>query len=252
MALNIFIADLHLSSDRPDTIDLLMHFLQSYPSGGDNLYVLGDLFDAWVGDDDDAPLADQIRCAFQALMSRGVSLYLQRGNRDFLLGKRFMHQTGAKLLPDCYRVMIAGQPTLLMHGDLLCTDDVAYQKARRTLRNPLFQWLMLRKSLVSRRKMAATYRQLSREKTGSTAADIMDANAQTVMRYLQKYRVTQLIHGHTHRPMVHHITLPGGQPAKRYVLGEWYADRACALIDNGEIIFEENICSPSLLKKVCI
>ena len=237
---NIFISDLHLSEDRPQTVAMFLRFLQQRPQPGDSLYILGDLFDAWIGDDDDAPLAQQVRQAFRALTARGVKLFLQRGNRDFLMGKRLMRDTGAVLLDDPHRMQVAGKPTLLMHGDLLCTDDHAYQKARRKLRNPLFQWLALRKSLAARRQMAADYRRRSGEVTAMTAADIMDANDETIVEYLRRHKATQMIHGHTHRPAVHQH-LVDGREATRYVLDEWHDDQAAAWVDDGNTLRREAI-----------
>ena len=244
---NLFISDLHLSSERPATLQMFLDFLRVRPHTGDSLYILGDLFDVWIGDDDDAPLAITVRDAFRELTGRGVKLYLQRGNRDFLMGKRLMRETGAELLPDPYRVKIAGKPTLLMHGDLLCTDDVAYQKARRKLRNPIFQWLALRRSLDARRKMAADYRRRSGETTAMTAAEIMDANPDTVIDYLKRHQASQMIHGHTHRPAVHEHELGNGMTAKRYVLSEWHDRHASVWVDDGERLRQENIGHPDRL-----
>lgn len=228
-----FISDLHLAEERPRTVALFERFLADYPQHGDRLYILGDLFDVWVGDDDDAALAQRIRAALHATAARGVALSIQRGNRDFLMGRRLMRACGAERLPDPHVTTVAGEPTLLMHGDLLCTDDVDYQKARRRLRNPLFQWVMLRKSLASRRRIAADYRRRSGEKTAMTPAEIMDVNPHTVVDYLVRHRVRRLIHGHTHRPGTHRHRLPDGSTATRIVLPEWHADHAAAWVDDG-------------------
>ena len=237
----IFISDLHLAETRLPTTALFEQFLARRPQTGDQLYILGDLFDAWIGDDDDAPLAERVRTALRSLTQRGVEVLVQRGNRDFLMGRRLMREIGATLLPDPYLTTVAGQPTLLMHGDLLCSDDLAYQKARRKLRNPLFQWLALRRSLAARRAMAAEYRRRSGEVTAMTAADIMDANQQTILDYLRRYGATQMIHGHTHRPAVHEHRLPDGGIAHRYVLDEWHADHAAAWVDDGTQLRREQI-----------
>jgi len=237
----IFISDLHLSESRPETTRLFERFLSERPHPGDQLYILGDMFDAWVGDDDDAPLAERVRSALRKLSDRGVEVLIQRGNRDFLLGRRFMRETGATLLPDPYLTEVAGKPTLLMHGDLLCSDDLAYQKARRKLRNPLFQWLALRRSLAARRRLAAEYRRRSGEVTAMTAADIMDANEQTIREFLQRHHAAQLIHGHTHRPAVHQHPLADGSVAQRHVLDEWHADHAAAWVDDGTQLQREEI-----------
>lgn len=231
-----FISDLHLADERPGTIALFEHFLRDYPHPADRVFILGDLFDVWIGDDDDTALADRVRLALRQLSGRGVGLFIQRGNRDFFMGKRLMRETGATLLPDTHVTTVAGQATLLMHGDLLCTDDVEYLKARRRFRNPIFQWLMLRKSLASRRDIADNIRRRSREQKALKAENIMDVNPDTVLRYVRKYRATQLIHGHTHRPALHAVTLENGQTASRLVLPEWHADHAAAWVDdNGQL-----------------
>jgi UDP-2,3-diacylglucosamine hydrolase len=233
MAAQWFISDLHLADERPETAALFEHFLASCPQPGDRLFILGDLFDAWIGDDDDGAFADRVRAALRDLTTGGVGLSIQRGNRDFLMGRRLMRDCGATLLPDCHVTEVAGQPTLLMHGDLLCTDDVDYQRARRRFRNPLFQWLMLRKPLPERRRIAADYRRRSAQATAEKTADIMDVNPETVVRYLRRYRVRQLIHGHTHRPATHRHPLPTGGAATRIVLPEWHAAEAAAWFDDG-------------------
>ena len=231
-----FISDLHLAIERPHTLTLFEHFLASYPQPGERLFILGDLFDVWIGDDDDAELANRVRRALRSASDRGVKTFIQRGNRDLIMGKRLVRECGAMLLPDCFVTTVAGQSTLLMHGDLLCTDDVDYQKMRRRFRNPLFQWLMLRKPLQERRRIVAQYRSRSRELTALKPADIMDVNAATVVRFLKKHRVSQLIHGHTHRPAQHEHQLPDGTLATRLVLPEWHEDHAVAWVDDGKIL----------------
>lgn len=234
-----FVSDLHLSEQRPGTIALFTDFVAELPEPGDRLFILGDLFDAWIGDDDDAALADTVRIALRAASDRGISVAIQRGNRDFLMGRRLMRACGAELLPDCYRTAVVGRPTLLMHGDLLCTDDIAYQKARRRFRNPLFQWLMLAKSLAKRRQIAADYRRRSGEETALKPANIMDVNDDTVVDYLRRYDVELLIHGHTHRPAWHrHTSRDGRVAADRLVLPEWHEDRAAAWMDDGNTLQE--------------
>jgi UDP-2,3-diacylglucosamine hydrolase len=228
-----FISDLHLSADRPQALALFERFAAELPLPDDRLYILGDLFDAWIGDDDDSDLADRVRSALRTADARGVKVSIQRGNRDFLMGRRLMHDCGATLLPDCHLESVAGRKTLLMHGDLLCTDDVDYMKVRRWLRNPVFQWFMLRKPLAERRRIAADYRRRSAAATSSKPADIMDVNPDTVVRYLRRFDVRQLIHGHTHRPALHEITLPDGHGATRLVLPEWHDDAAMAWLDDG-------------------
>ena len=232
-----FIADVHLSSTRPTTLALWQRFIQNGPQTGDSLYILGDLFDTWVGDDDDAPLAEQVRHTLRQLTQRGVTLGIQRGNRDFMLGKTFARQVGATLLPDQQVLQVAGLPTLLLHGDQLCTDDHAYQKARRRLRNPCLQWLLRHRSLAARRRIATAYRERSLASQAQRNLDELDAVTTTVLDYLQRYQVQQMIHGHTHRPAVHQHTLPHGQIAYRYVLDEWHTAHASVWVDDGARLY---------------
>jgi len=231
-----FISDLHLAIERPHTLTLFEHFLSELPEPGDHLFILGDLFDVWIGDDDDAELANRVRTALRAASDRGITLFIQRGNRDLVMGRRLMRECGATLLDDCFVTTVAGQQTLLMHGDLLCTDDVDYQKARRRFRNPFFQWFMLRKPLQERRRIVAGYRRRSREVTALKPADIMDVNADTIVRYLDRYRVKHLIHGHTHRPARHEHQLSDGTVATRLVLPEWHEDHATVWMDDGKTL----------------
>ncbi len=241
MATQWFISDLHLAGERPATVELFERFLRDFPQSGDRLFILGDLFDTWVGDDDDDDLANQVRDALAELTQREVKIAIQRGNRDFLMGPRLMHACGATLLPDCYVTPVAGLRTLLMHGDLLCTDDVDYQKLRRRLRNPVLQWLLLRRSLKSRRRIADDYRRRSGEATSMKASEIMDVNDTTVRRYLQRYAVRRLIHGLTHRPAIHQHKLADGNHATRLVLPEWNNARAVAWRDDGQTLAPEEI-----------
>lgn len=231
-----FISDLHLAIERPRTIALFEQFLAKYPRSGDHLFILGDLFDVWIGDDDDAEVANRVRAAIRATANRGVLVLIQRGNRDLIMGRRLMQETGARLLPDLHVTAVAGQPTLLMHGDLLCTDDVEYQKARRRFRNPLFQWFMLRKPLWVRRKIVSHYRRRSREAKASKPAGIMDVNRDTVVEYLNRFEVRNLIHGHTHRPAFHRVDLGDNRPASRLVLPEWHEDHVMIWFDDGQTL----------------
>ncbi|MCB1774464.1 MAG: UDP-2,3-diacylglucosamine diphosphatase [Gammaproteobacteria bacterium] len=231
-----FISDLHLAEERPETIALFERFLSEFPQPGDRVFILGDLFDVWVGDDDDSAIADRIRADLRGLTRRKVELLVQQGNRDFAMGKRLMREVAARLLPDTHVANVAGQPTLLMHGDLLCTDDVEYQKTRKRFRNPIFQWLMLRKSLAARNRIADDIRRRSRERKALKSENIMDVNADTVVDYLRRFRVRQLIHGHTHRPARHAIRLPDGSDAWRLVLPEWHHDHAAAWVDDGKAL----------------
>jgi len=225
----LFISDLHLSPERPETIRLFLGFLAGRARRAEHLYILGDLFDAWIGDDDDTPPYPQIRAALRDLVTAGTACTLLPGNRDFLLGRRFCRDTGCTLARDPTLIRVAGVPTLLMHGDLLCTADLDYLRFRRRVRNPLVKRLFLWKSLRSRRALAEGYRRQSgAAKTDKTAA-VMDADRAAVADYLGRWRATHLIHGHTHRPADHELTSLG-QPARRTVLAEWHPERGEVLV----------------------
>jgi UDP-2,3-diacylglucosamine hydrolase len=226
---SVFVSDLHLSPDRPATVDLFLAFLAGRAREADQLYLLGDIFDAWIGDDDDGTPNAEVKAALAAITASGVRCHLMHGNRDFLIGRAFSRETGCRLLRDPTLARFAGEPTLLMHGDLLCTDDVAYQRFRRRIRNPLVRRLFLWRSLAARRKVAADYRRKSGAATAEKTADIMDVNQETVARYLRRYGATRLIHGHTHRPGDHRMQIDGRE-AVRSVLAEWHPDRGEMLV----------------------
>ncbi|VAX08056.1 UDP-2,3-diacylglucosamine diphosphatase [hydrothermal vent metagenome] len=228
LQINLFISDLHLKQEQPDTIELFLRFLQQQASTADNLYILGDLFDTWVGDDDTATPVPEITTALRELADKGTRIFLQHGNRDFLLGDEFMAATGCALLPDPHCIDLAGIPTLLMHGDLLCTDDTEYQQARIFLRGEAFTQDFLSKDIATRKGIAADYRKRSGEVTSIKTDGIMDVNQETVVTTMRQYGVLRLIHGHTHRPGIHDFDLDG-QPAQRIVLSEWHHDHSAAL-----------------------
>lgn len=218
----LFIADLHLDDSRPQITDLFEHFLAGDEvRQADALYILGDLVEAWIGDDDDAELPTRIAQATRAVRDAGVPVYFMAGNRDFLLGEDFARRAGLTLLEDGTVHELYGHPTLLMHGDVLCTDDVAYQTVRRQVRTPQWKAQIMAMSLDARRAFAAKAREDSRAHTGATMETIMDVNADAVAEAMRHAGVTRLIHGHTHRPAVHDFTLDGS-PAQRIVLGDWY------------------------------
>jgi UDP-2,3-diacylglucosamine hydrolase len=224
MAESLFISDLHLAPERPAAVDLFLGFLHRRAREADELYILGDLFDAWIGDDDDQPPYPEIRRALRLLADSGTRCAILRGNRDFLIGKRFARETGCQLLGDPHAMNLAGTRTLLMHGDLLCTDDVPYQRFRRRVRNPLVIRLFLLKSLARRREIAADYRRKSGRAIAEKASDIMDVNRQAVEDYMRRQGALHLIHGHTHRPADHRFELDGKR-VMRSVLAEWQDDR---------------------------
>jgi UDP-2,3-diacylglucosamine hydrolase len=226
---SLFIADLHLAPECPATIRLFLNFLEGRARRAERVYILGDLFDAWIGDDDDGPPYPELRAALRDLTASGAACLLMHGNRDFLIGRRFARETGCTLLRDPHLAELAGVPTLLMHGDLLCTDDVPYQRFRHKVRNPLVQRLFLWKSLARRRAIAADYRRRSGAATALKAEAIMDVNQAEVERRMRRYGAQRLIHGHTHRPADHAFALDG-QPASRLVLADWHEDRGEVLV----------------------
>jgi UDP-2,3-diacylglucosamine hydrolase len=227
----LLIADLHLDPSRPQITDLFEHYLASDEvRHADALYILGDLVEAWVGDDDDAELPARIAAATRAVRDAGVPVYFMVGNRDFLLGPAFAARAGLTLLDDGTVHDIHGRRTLLMHGDVLCTDDIAYQAVRRQVRTPEWQAQILAMPLQARRAFAAKAREDSKSHTGNTMESIMDVNADAVAEAMRKAGVTRLIHGHTHRPAVHDFQLDGA-PAQRIVLGDWYEQGSVLRVD---------------------
>ncbi len=229
----LLIADLHLSGERSATVELFLRFLKDEASRSQNLYILGDMFDVWIGDDDRTEPIPQIFKALSDLAARGTGLFLLKGNRDFLIGDGFCRETGCSLLHDPAVVNLSGGPTLLMHGDLLATDDLNYQRDRDYLRSDDFRDNFLSKSLDERTAMAADMRQQSREAQANLPDNIMDVNQQTVEQYMRQNGTWQLIHGHTHRPATHNFRLDG-RPARRIVLADWKGNMGPYLIDHGD------------------
>ncbi len=218
----LFISDLHLSKERPHITALFERFLRDEASRAEALYILGDLFEYWIGDD--ACEQDEYRdtvAAIRSVSAGGVPVFLQHGNRDFLLGAQFCAAAGCTLLADPTVIDLYGKPTLLMHGDLLCTDDVEYQAVRQRIRDPRFVQAFLAKPAAEREAVVRDYRAQSKAVTSQKAADIMDVNTQTVSATMRQHRVHRLIHGHTHRPAQHRFQLDG-RDAVRIVLGDWY------------------------------
>ena len=231
----LFISDLHLDPSRPQITGLFERYLAGDEvRHADALYILGDLVEAWIGDDDDAELPARIATATRAVRDAGVPVYFMVGNRDFLLGHAFAERAGMTLLDDGAVHDIQGRPTLLMHGDVLCTDDVAYQAVRRQVRNPEWQAQILSMPLEARRAFAAKAREDSKAHTGSTMESIMDVNADTVAKAMREAGVSRLIHGHTHRPAVHAFQLDGDL-AERIVLGDWYEHGSVLRVDRNGV-----------------
>ncbi len=217
----LFISDLHLKPESPHLAAILLELLDGRARTAQALYVLGDLFEAWPGDDDlDDPFNAPIVAAFRALGATGTRLHFQHGNRDFLLGPTFMEATGGTLLPEETVVDLAGTPTLLMHGDQLCTDDLAYQQFRAQVRNPLWQKGLLAQPLAARKHLARQLREGSDAAKSGKSMEIMDVNGDAVAAAFRRHGVQRMIHGHTHRP-ARHVHDVDGIPRERIVLSDW-------------------------------
>ncbi|HFC92645.1 MAG TPA: UDP-2,3-diacylglucosamine diphosphatase [Leucothrix mucor] len=236
-----FIADLHLDDSRPDITQLFIEFLDSIKLKADELYILGDLFEYWIGDDvlelkpeacpNTVKLMQTVVAQLKALADSGVNIYLGHGNRDFLIGDQFAQAVGASLLDEMTVIDLYGTPTLLMHGDTLCTDDIEYQQLRVILRNPQWQADFLSKSIQDRIKEADNLRLISQKQTKDKQADSLDVNQQQVEKIMREFNVRQLIHGHTHRPATHEFLLDN-LPAKRIVLADWYQQSSWLKVDS--------------------
>jgi UDP-2,3-diacylglucosamine hydrolase len=222
MPATYFISDLHLDPAQPAIARQFLCFLKEEARRASHLYILGDLFEVWLGDDDPDPAVREIVAALRELTDAGVPCSFMHGNRDFLVGDRFVRETGCRLLRDRTIVDVQGERVLLMHGDALCTDDHSYQRLRRIVRNPATQWIFRHMSLDQRRRLAQRLREGSRMHVDGTAPEIMDVNAKAVTTALRQASVKTLIHGHTHRPAIHALDVDGAA-AKRIVLGDWHS-----------------------------
>ena len=219
---SLFIADLHLSPALPRATALFKQFLRAAATQAEALYILGDLFEAWVGDDElDLPFHREIVQDLAELQRKGVRIYVMHGNRDFLLGERFLHAAGASLLRDPQVLDIHGSPTLLSHGDAFCTDDRRYQAFRQQVREPGWQAAFLAKPYAERRQMAQALREQSEHEKAGKAMAIMDVNGEAVAATLRTHGYPRLIHGHTHRP-ARHVHEIDGHRCERWVLPDWY------------------------------
>ena len=216
----LLISDLHLEEERPDITRAFLHFLATRACQAEALYILGDFFEVWIGDDAMTPFQQSIADALRALSERGTRIYLMHGNRDFMLGKGFCRAAGCTLLGDPSVVELGGERVLLMHGDSLCTRDEGYMRLRRLLRNPLSLFILRHLPLSTRRKLARKLRNESRVQTRMKASDIIDVTPELIPRVLAEHGVRTLIHGHTHRPATHELEVDG-RPARRIVLGDW-------------------------------
>ena len=212
-----FIADLHLSENRPHLLALFRQFMQEQAPEAEKLYILGDLFDFWIGDDEQSDLISEVQQLIRHLTEQGVPCYFQHGNRDFLIGKKFAKACGLTLLPTYHVIDLYGTPTLLCHGDTLCVDDVKYQQYRKKVHQKWRQWLFLHLPLKVRLKIAEKIRAKSRQDKQVKSTEIMDVNAAFVQQMFAQFHVTQMIHGHTHRQKHHEIP----PHFHRIVLGDW-------------------------------
>ncbi|MCA4798167.1 UDP-2,3-diacylglucosamine diphosphatase [Acinetobacter towneri] len=219
----LFIADLHLSPNHPRLVRGFLDLLDAYQNKNTQLYILGDWFNAWIGDDYTAAWLDEVVARLKQFSQAGNQIYFIVGNRDFALGQKFLDQFSGQLLPDVYTLHIGSQQVRLEHGDALCTDDVSYQKFRKIIRNPIILGILKKTPLAFRQKLAQGFRKKSQQANQVKSYDVMDVNADAVSQALQHADV--LIHGHTHRPNIHN---EHGKP--RIVLGDWRADAAQILV----------------------
>ena len=235
----LFISDLHLDAERPAVTELFGAFMQGEARRADALYILGDLFEAWVGDDDPSSTGQQVADGLRRLADAGVPVYFVHGNRDFLVGQDYAGRAGMRILPDPAVVSLYGEPVLVMHGDLLCTDDHAYQAFRAQTRDPHWQAMFLAQPLAARQAFAAQARQASMSRQqdmidGDRASfeAVTDVNPQAVEATLARFGVATLVHGHTHRPAMHAVRI-GDREGRRIVLGDWYEQGSVLRVSPG-------------------
>ena len=224
----LFISDLHLQAERPDISRAFLRFLHERASKAEALYILGDFFEVWIGDDGMDEFQQEIVHALHDLSRHGTRLFVMHGNRDFLLGKRFCRAAGCTLLEEGTVIELQGEKVLLLHGDSLCTRDEGYQRMRRHLRSTLGLLILRSLPLSKRRQLAQKLRSTSRSQTRMKAADIIDVTSEEVPQVMARYGVRSLIHGHTHRPAIHELDV-NDQSARRIVLGDWDHGRGWAL-----------------------
>lgn len=230
----LFIADLHLSTEEPAITAGFLRLLAGEARTADALYILGDLFEAWIGDDDPNPLHAKIASAIKALVDSGVPCYFIHGNRDFLVGKRFARRSGMRLLPEEHVLTLYGKRILIMHGDTLCTDDIGYLRFRAKVHQPWLQKLFLALPLSIRQRIAARMRAGSKASNQTKSEAIMDVNPQAVIDVMTRHHVHHLIHGHTHRPAIHELDIEH-HPARRYVLGAWHDEGSMIKVSEANI-----------------
>ena len=217
----LFVSDLHLEDSRPDITRAFFHLLDSLQDQFSELYLLGDIFEVWLGDDTPSDCADQLAKKLHATSENGIRIFLMHGNRDFLIGSAYAERCAASLIDEPYLLTVAGQPALLMHGDVLCTQDKDYQAFRQLVRDPQWQQDFLTKPLQERIAIGRQLRDQSQKSARTKEEVIMDVTAEAVNTLMTQQQVRLLIHGHTHRPAIHEVDLPSGK-AIRMVLGDWY------------------------------
>ncbi len=222
MTASFFLSDLHLADERPESTETLLRFLRDKAPEAERIFILGDLFEYWIGDETlAAPMPAQVAAALNRLGASGTAVFFMHGNRDFLIGPRFAKAAGLQLLSDPYTITLYGTPTLLMHGDMLCTDDVEYQEFRKVVRDPKWQADFLAKPVAERIELARTVRAESEQAKKVKSMTIMDVSLTTVEAVLREHAYPRLIHGHTHRPAVHEHVVDG-HACERIVLADWY------------------------------
>ncbi len=232
-----FISDLHLDPGHPAPIRNFLDLLATGLRNTDALYILGDLFEIWIGDDHIDSGYQPVIAALRQTTDQGLPVYLLHGNRDFLVGPDFLEITGCQLLADPELIDLYGQRTLLMHGDLLCTDDSDYQAFRQTVRNPSWQAQVLEKSVHERLAMARDVRLLSSELTDDKPDAIMDVNQAAVHAMIEQYDADLLIHGHTHRPGIHPFSV-NQRPVQRAVLADWHEQGNLLRVTGEKLVLE--------------
>jgi UDP-2,3-diacylglucosamine hydrolase len=228
----LFVSDVHLDTQAPQATEQFLGFLRERAAGAQALYILGDLFEAWVGDDDRDPQKAQVSAGLSALRQAGIPCFVLHGNRDFLLGQEFCARSGCILLDDPVVAQLDGEPVLLTHGDALCTDDHSYQELRSTVRDPGWQRRFLALPRAQRELLANEARAGSKRHTARTVPVIMDVNQEAVAAAFRATGVRRMIHGHTHRPAVHDLVVDGA-PAQRIVLGAWYEQGSYLVCEDG-------------------
>lgn len=226
----LFISDLHLTPQAPEITECFTHFMRTQAIKADALYVLGDLFEFWVGDDDKSPFAQQIRDEFKRLTDTGVPVFFTQGNRDFLVGKRFAKQTGVTLLGDETVIDLYGRNAVVLHGDTLCTQDTKYLEFRAKVHQPWLQWVFNRIPMFIKQKIVAKVQSDIRDDKSTKSLEIMDVTPSEVEKVMQQHHVDLMIHGHTHRPNIHSLETEDGNKT-RIVLGDWYTQGSILVYD---------------------